>query len=62
MPNSGLSDCAKVAVDEDDALALGGKAGRDPGAERRFSRAALAGNDGNRYTHVHAASFGVFFL
>ena len=41
---------------------LGGKTGRDPGAERRFARAALAGNDGNRYTHVHAASFGVFFL
>ena len=53
---------ADVGIDAQDALALGGKTGRDPGAERRFSRAALAGNDGNRYTHVHAASFGVFFL
>ena len=53
---------ADVGIDAQDALALGGKTGRDPGAERRFARAALAGNDGNRYTHVHAASFGVFFL
>ena len=53
---------ADVGIDAQDALALGGKTGRDPGAERRFARAALAGNDGNRYTHVHAASFGVSFL
>lgn len=53
---------ADVGIDAQDALALSGKTGRDPGAERRFARAALAGNDGNRYIHVHAASFGVFFL
>lgn len=53
---------ADVGIDAQDALALSGKTGRDPGAERRFARAALAGNDGNRYTHVHVASFGVSFL